>query len=253
MDSSFIGMTDEEVTTWFGRLFDHYIPADLDGDERKEAVAELADLFRTTSITLDIRQNEKKRLAGGNITGTVKDKMCFLLEKMQAYRLRIGDERIWWHSERLRRGAEASLTAELLADIQAREAALERRRRANDASVEKERAEMRWRENELAAQESSLEAAKEDIAERERNMARRETTIADREAAVTGRENRRRIVLEEMQEGGLLGASPGKSLFLAKLELESANHQQRQRWEEKENVFNILTAPVRGVLALLMP
>ena len=101
MRSELLNMTKEDVTEVFGQIFDHYVPEDLNDDDRNEAVARLAALFGTTSVTLGTRQNAEKRLVGNNITGTVFDTMCYLIEKIETFGLRIDDERIWWHSNRL--------------------------------------------------------------------------------------------------------------------------------------------------------
>ena len=242
MDSSFVNKTDAEVTEIFGQIFDHYVPPELNADERKAAVAELASLYMTTPVTLDERQNSDFRRRGLNISGTVYRTTCEIIEKMQAYDLQVDDPRIWWHTARLRQESEDRLRAQLQDDMERREREFSERAAAAWTAIE-----ARW--DDLEAQESEIA----DLDARERDVERREVTVARRE-------NRRTIILEEMQEGGMLGTSPMKSLYRAKLELEAVE----RHWdpeacmalvarEDKERVFNIVTYPVRGALAIFMP
>ena len=249
MNSSFVGMTDAEVTEVFGMIFDHYVPPELDAEEmageRKAAVEELAGLYMTTPVTLDLRQNRDKRMKGLNITGTVADATRMIIEKMQAYGLRIDDERIWWQTARLRQESEDRLRARLQADIESAE--VER------VTIEAQRHDLQVRESGFGHETASLEA-------RERLVRKRERDVGRREAAVAQKEHRRSVILEEMKEGGLLGASPMKSLCRAKLELEAVGEREGQNAQvaavaqiEKERVFNIVTYPIRAILAAFMP
>lgn len=253
MHSSFVGKTDAEVTEVFGRIFEHHVPPGLDVEgraaDRRAAVEELAKLYMTTPVTLDVRQNREKRLAGSNVTGTVYETTCAIIEKMEAYGLEIGDERIWWHTARLRQESEDRLRA----DIERREREFAGRVEAARAAIEAQREDLRVRESGIGHEKADLEARERRVAERERDVGRWE-------AAAAHREERRSVILEEMREGGLLGASPIKSLYLARLELEADDERadQEARTEavariEKERVFNILTYPVRGLLAIFMP
>lgn len=265
MNSEYLGLTDGEVTDRFGELFDHHVPAHLDATEREMAVNRLANRFGVTATTLDFRQNTEKRLAGGNITATVYLMMCYLIEKMQTYGLEVDDERIWWHSSRL--ATELRSLIPLRDELDRREADLAQRETDLAEAIENVEADKRAWERRREEERRQLDEDKQAFQLREEGLKREERRVATEAEAVERERSsmrdvstRRRIVLEEMEDGGMLEASPYVSLLLAKLALEqnlpSYERGSANAWRarlEKERVFNLLASPIRLVLAIFMP
>ncbi len=261
MRNELLKMTKGEVTTEFGKLFDRYVPPALSDDDRKEAVECLANRLGTTSVTLDGRDRQNaKRLAGEPITGTVFDTTCYLIEKMQTYSVEITDEKIWEHSSTLQAAAEARLKTEFDAKTDTLKAEF-------DAEVARLKNNYSRREAEIteaAGQERALiETEKEQLARMEQGLATRKANLDARQATLNKEaseladpEHPRRVILKEMAHWGLLGASYRQSLFSAKLKLEAMSGSGSKKAMDrmvKEEAFHTITAPVRWVLAVLMP
>lgn len=264
MNSEHLQLTDKEVTDWFGKLFDHHVPGCLEAEEREKAVKCLAKRFGVTTTTLDIRQNTEKRLAGENISATVYLVMCYLIEKMQTYGLDVDDERIWWHTSRLT--AELQGLNPLRDELERRSADLVQGEQDLAEATEAAQVDKRAWERQREAEERQLDkdmqtyhVRNEDLKREERRVAREANAVEQERASMRSDPTRRQIILEEMQDGGLLGDSPYVSLLLAKLALERGSSHDRaptDAWRdrlEKEQVFNLLTYPIRIVLAIFMP
>ena len=257
LNSGLLGMTDAVVTEHFGRLYDWY-PSD---DEAEEKLAALFDVSPNT-----IRIQNRKRLQGADLTATILNKMCWLIEKAQIEQTYLSDSALLQHGPFLRRKALDELRAELQGAIEAREADLKRREKDSAEKMEVAWAEVkvqteRWQRGlaDLARQKEALEAGKT-------AMARDKEEVERRESDVTRKENRARIVLEEFRkEDGLLDPSPTKSTLRAFLELEERRlhnftnspaaekaKMELAHRERKERVFNILAAPLRLILAIAM-
>lgn len=226
MNSSILGMTDADVTRGFVQLYNRF-PSD------KEAQEQLAKLFDVSPKT--IRDQFQRTAKGKNISATLLAKMCWLIYMARASQTHVRDPELLDPSSELRQEALYALRAELREEI-------EEELREEIEALKEEMAERRMKEK----------AEKQTMKQREENVTRRERKVAQ-----SG--HRRRIILEEMTEGGLLEPSATKSLLGAKLELEAGDQCENQEAQmksvarmEKEKVFNILSSPIRAILALFM-
>ena len=260
MRTDMLKLTKRKVTTLFGEIFDHNVSADLNSDERKAAVGRLAELFGTTSVTLDgpgpSRQNAK-RLAGRDISGTVFDTMCYLIEKAQTYDVPIDSPRIWLHSAILQQEVEERLRAEFDAEIESLKADFARREAELTQAAERARADLEAQRHESAEQSrqmaldrAAIESERADLDAWRAEMAREAGLLAEQG-------HPRRVILTEMRDGGMLGASPKESVHSAQLRLmamsgSGSSKKSRDRMI-KEEAFHTIAAPVRWVLDVLLP
>lgn len=263
-----LNLSRAQITPLYGELFDHYVPAMLSDAERKVALERLAERFDTSVATINRGYDATQDLTGNGITGTVLRTMCYLVEKMQTYNLEIIDERLWSHSATLQQEAEAGLRTEFDAEIESLTADFARR------EEELTRAAARREEELTQAAErahADLEARRDEFDEQSRQLALDRDTIASERADLDAwreelareadllaeRGHPRRVILAEMRDGGLLGASPRESVYSAQLRLMamsgSGSYKKTRDRRVKEAAFHTITAPVRWVLDVLLP
>ena len=251
----------KQATKAFGQLVNHY------GTDEKELVT-VSELLDITPRVVRYQYNRCKDKK--DISGELLGRMLCLVEKSQAFGLKIEDRDLFEHTSVLLERARNELEAELKEEYFERQQALDER----EQTLNELDGEMNLRETALATDRKQLESGRQElhhafeerlnaVEELERKAKSQMAGLAAREKQVADREKRSskwEVIRREFEPGGLLQRDHEKSVTRAELEFREAHYNEHGGWygygaedsrielELKERTFNTVVGPLRAII-----